>query len=378
MVELSSLLNFSIFTNRKVNLIFNIIRMNENKTRKGEACLNCKETFTRDENFCSNCGQKNDRKRLSVKEYISEALGNFFSFDSKILASLVPFFTRPGMLTRKYVDGERVKYIVPFRMYMFFSVLFFLVSGYLQDNTNMNKMLRTELSDQLVFNDNGERLDTKVVDSLIRQAVDSVFSNSNDTMQVLDSDSIPISANKSIAARKKNLSINKAYQYAKVNPDTSVSNALRHLNIEPTWINTVKYDFYTKFVRVDRADLVNDFIGRIPLFIFLFMPFLAIMLKLFYVRRDIYYSEHLTFLLQTYSMLFLLATICVVSHKVFMYQIYGIAALLFAIYFLVAMKNFYKQGWIKTMFKYFLLGFSYLVLLPIFTLLAMAFSYMFF
>ena len=96
---------------------------------KGDRCKNCQTDLLAAENYCPKCGQKNDVRRLSVVEFILESMGNFFSYDSKIIQSLIPFFTKPGVLSRKYVDGEKARFVVPFRMYMFFSVMFFLVAG---------------------------------------------------------------------------------------------------------------------------------------------------------------------------------------------------------------------------------------------------------
>ena len=47
------------------------------KNTKGIECLNCNQPITIADNFCSNCGQVNDTKPLSLKQYISELLGGF-------------------------------------------------------------------------------------------------------------------------------------------------------------------------------------------------------------------------------------------------------------------------------------------------------------
>lgn len=49
--------------------------------------------------------------------------------DGKILQSVKLLFTRPGFLTREYVEGRRIRYISPLRLYLVFSVAYFAVSA---------------------------------------------------------------------------------------------------------------------------------------------------------------------------------------------------------------------------------------------------------
>ena len=58
---------------------------------------------------------------------------SFLSFDARILRTMWPLVRRPGFLTVEFLEGRRARYIHPFKLYVAFSVLFFLVlsmSGY--------------------------------------------------------------------------------------------------------------------------------------------------------------------------------------------------------------------------------------------------------
>ncbi len=98
-------------------------------TLKGIECLNCKQPISNKDNFCSNCGQVNDLKPLSIKQYLSELLAGLFSFDTRTLTTLYQLVFKPGKVTKNYISGKRMCYVNPFKMYLHISILFFLMIG---------------------------------------------------------------------------------------------------------------------------------------------------------------------------------------------------------------------------------------------------------
>lgn len=52
-------------------------------------------------------------------------LGHYFTFDSKFFHSIVPLVIKPGFLSREYAKGRRVSYILPLRLYIFTTFIFF-------------------------------------------------------------------------------------------------------------------------------------------------------------------------------------------------------------------------------------------------------------
>lgn len=102
-------------------------RFDQNK--RGIECLNCKQPISNIDNFCSNCGQVNDLKPLSIKQYLTEFLSGFFSFDTRTLNTITPLIFRPGKVTNEYIHGERMKYVNPFQLYLHTSIVFFLITG---------------------------------------------------------------------------------------------------------------------------------------------------------------------------------------------------------------------------------------------------------
>lgn len=99
------------------------------KNIHGNKCLNCEIPISEENNFCPNCGQVNDEHRLSVKQYFSEYLAGFYSFDNRFVKTVIPLIFKPGKVTREYVSGKRIRYVNPFQLYLHITILFFLMIG---------------------------------------------------------------------------------------------------------------------------------------------------------------------------------------------------------------------------------------------------------
>ncbi len=94
--------------------------------KKTTNCLNCGEKLN-DSNYCPKCGQRNTDKQISIKEFLHDFLKDYFTFDSKFFRSIFPFLFKPGLLTNEYIKGRRVNYILPLRLYLFTTFIFFLL-----------------------------------------------------------------------------------------------------------------------------------------------------------------------------------------------------------------------------------------------------------
>ena len=58
-----------------------------------------------------------------------EATHELLHLDGKIVKTVKLLVTRPGQLTREFIDGRRARYISPIRVYLTFSVLFFFLAA---------------------------------------------------------------------------------------------------------------------------------------------------------------------------------------------------------------------------------------------------------
>jgi Protein of unknown function (DUF3667) len=87
-------------------------------------CLNCGASVSGA--YCANCGQAVHLHR-SVASIAHELLHGVFHFEGKIWRTLPELFFRPGRLTRRYIDGERAKFVSPMALFLFSVFLMFAV-----------------------------------------------------------------------------------------------------------------------------------------------------------------------------------------------------------------------------------------------------------
>ncbi|MFN7179634.1 DUF3667 domain-containing protein [Hyphomonas sp.] len=88
-------------------------------------CLNCGTLLSGE--FCHHCGQSGQSLRRPFWTLVSESLETFFSLDGRIAHTLPNLMLRPGRMTRDYLDGQRARFIPPFRLYVFASLIFFVL-----------------------------------------------------------------------------------------------------------------------------------------------------------------------------------------------------------------------------------------------------------
>ena len=91
------------------------------------ACLNCGAPLAGA--FCADCGQRDIPPYPSVRELIVDAAAEFSGWDGRLAPSLRDLILRPGMLTREFLEGRRVRYISPLRLYLMASLVYFLLAA---------------------------------------------------------------------------------------------------------------------------------------------------------------------------------------------------------------------------------------------------------
>lgn len=99
--------------------------MSAGKYRKEHNCLNCGQTV--EKHYCSNCGQPNLELKENFWQFISHSIAHYFHFDNKFFQTLSPLLTKPGQVTLDYLAGKRARYINPVSMYIFVSIVYFIV-----------------------------------------------------------------------------------------------------------------------------------------------------------------------------------------------------------------------------------------------------------
>ncbi|MBK7012472.1 MAG: DUF3667 domain-containing protein [Xanthomonadales bacterium] len=75
--------------------------------------------------YCYACGQSEKGMIRHLSEVMSDLADIVFNVDSRIFRSLWDLYFRPGYLTTEYVAGRRARYVTPFRLFFFLSIIAF-------------------------------------------------------------------------------------------------------------------------------------------------------------------------------------------------------------------------------------------------------------
>lgn len=315
-------------------------------------CLNCGTPLAG--KYCVECGQPNHNYVAPLWETIEEFFGSHFGFDTKFFHSIVPLLIRPGFLTREYCVGRRERYIKPLRLYLFSSILFFFCAGMFLPSPQLdlhpqNTTARTA----------AERADDR------KQLTDAMNQIKN-AQGMSDIQKTAVIA--ALQGRLDATNGDKTGTAVSI-PDTkSKSGGDADINLGKSPF-AQKLTAKIRKIKEDPQGFDNELLYHaVPKLMFVFLPLVALLLKLFYIRRKHLYMEHLIFTLHCHALFFmaLLAGVLVISLTTH----YGWPAEIkdwtgtfikwyLVIYLFLALRNFYQQSWLKTLVKFCLLFIGY-------------------
>jgi hypothetical protein len=87
-----------------------------------ETCLNCGEALVG--KFCHDCGQGAHVHR-HAGALLHDLAHSVLHFEGKLWRTLPALFWRPGLLTRRYIEGQRARYLSPLAAFLFSVFLMF-------------------------------------------------------------------------------------------------------------------------------------------------------------------------------------------------------------------------------------------------------------
>jgi hypothetical protein len=96
----------------------------------GVACRNCGAMVTG--KFCSECAQPAHIHR-SLLSLTHDVLHSVFHFDGKLWRTVPALVLHPGELTRRYIDGERARFVSPMALFLFTVFTMFAVFSFVGD-----------------------------------------------------------------------------------------------------------------------------------------------------------------------------------------------------------------------------------------------------
>ena len=283
-------------------------------------CQNCGHLDSG--NFCSQCGQRFTELNRPIKDILSE-LGDIVNIDSRIFRSIIPFLFRPGFLTREYLAGKRRKYMSPFRLYLLLSLVFFFLAQSTSKKISGN-------------DDDWLKITSDTSETVIRDDSLAIEMLRNDSLFLLDVDST--SSSKLIRKAKRRERLREG-----------AIDALLNKNI-----------------------FLTNFYQTISYVLFLLMPVFALLLKMLYIRRRVFYIEHLMFSINMHSYMLLVFSLMIILSQVIKEnsEHVGWMIILVPVYFTAGMKRFYRQPLWKILLKEMILAGIYFIILLISLLVA--------
>jgi hypothetical protein len=302
-----------------------------------------------------------------------EVVSDFFSYDSRFAKTIYPFLFRPGFLTNEFVAGRRVRYMHPLRLYVFVSLVYFSVFSLVVGRSVKDE---TDQADVTL-----DRVEADSVRAQLRRNLKDDLSAAD--MQKVDSTLLKIAKARKTGFIDVNTDEDDEEDDGELNKYLRLINTrgitenqvLDSLRWERNRRNLFKARQGIRLANLEKKEFIEFFMGKISLMMFAMLPFVALFMKLLYVRRRRYYMEHLTFMLHIHAFTFLvLALALVYDYYTDSSQAALWGTLLIIVYVTVAFRRVYRQGWFRTLSKMFILFMSYSFSLAFFLLLTLAVS----
>ncbi len=320
-------------------------------------CENCGAQLTG--RYCAQCGQAAVDYRRSFRHVIVDVLDSFLNWDSKFFATIALLIVKPWRLTTEFLAGKRVRYVHPLRLYLLASILFFFVVNYWAKAIPQAKLSdrdRAEIQAELKNEDLPPEARAK-----IEQALN------------LDSPSpAPTSATPAVPKPPG------SPPEARAKTDQSLSK-----KSEPAFFQSGKPQSPMEKWFEERAKekfgehganfkaFIITLINNLPGMMLCCVPLFAFVLKVLYIRRKIFYIDHLIYALHIHTFAYV-AIMLIVGTTIGLNRVApnmtGWVAILwiaFAAQILISIRRVYRQGWFISVFKFLFGGLVYLIVLAV-------------
>jgi len=344
---------------------------------RGAECLNCGRPLDFTDKFCPNCSQRNSTKQLSINDFFEEFMSSIFTYDSRLRYTLKDLLFKPGTITKNYVSGQRLKYANPFRFFLSVSIIYFLIQGLstslgITDEGSTFKLngesINTTTNIDSIINRLPEKERIKTKSDSLKKELDPIITLNNldriysekktDTLPTYLSETELDTINWSIAIVERFVEYRKFYKNTKIKNTETALDSLKHTK---TRIN--KW-MYSKNDAIDRVienpnGFIDYLLGKIPFFLFFFAPFFAFFFWILYSMKKYNYMEHLILIFHIFSFVFLISLLVYIPDLLLGNNgiLLGITlAIIGPFYFYKALRNFYKQNRLLTIFKFILLN----------------------
>jgi len=264
-------------------------------------------------NFCHQCSQETTLHPPSAREFLHEFVGHYVALEGKLWQSLWLLLLKPGRLTLEYIQGRRVRYVQPLRMYLTFSLIFFALVKF--------------SGVPLIINGPEDARPTAAV-----------------TPGVATRPAAPPPGMKRVPSDKNEMfaGAGKVAEYIHAGWGQKVSRFLA----QPS----------DKII----AALTKAFFAYGPYALFALMPVFALLLKLLYLGTGRRYGAHLLFALHANAFAFAMMALQIVVPSSWDF-VHSALAFWMVGYLPLAMRRVYGGGWLVTLLRWIVLALLHLL-----------------
>jgi uncharacterized protein DUF3667 len=329
------------------------------------ACPNCGAPIIA--RYCAVCGQERDTHRRSVLGLAHDLFEDIASFDSRVLRTATALFAKPGEIPLAFRQGRTRRYMPAVRLYLFVSLIFFLVLSatglallQLEVVATPAKVFRDAKGNTFIINRDYVPSDPDMPRLIpISKAKANqpggpyTFNTKVHFFSVIGAyhSTLPAGARERLAKANFDFDDNGAKGKRKPTPE------------EKDW--AAKHIFGgIQRLSADPAAMNGPLTTWIPRALFLLMPLYALLLAAFYwrQRKDFYFVDHLVFSLNIHTVGFVLLMLAAGAAQIFSGGLVVWGTLLVAtVYGVLAFKTFYAQNWFWTGLKFAAVSFFYVL-----------------
>lgn len=308
-------------------------------------CPNCGSS--RSNRFCSVCGQNDRDYSQSLLSVISVAFRETFEMDSRVARTLGDITIHPGRPSAEFAKDRRARYVTPFRLYLFSSLLYFFILSLIPDGFREGRTPR----------DPPENIQFEIYEDRPSQ---------NDLSTDIERFTSLLSPSRQVMVRE---------MLARESPlGTRLVEGLAQVLDE----NTTSEDWLVSVAGalIEMADspqhAVDEMADNLPLAMFALLPWFAVLLAVFYIRKHMRFVYHLVFAMHAHSFAFILFSIAMLiggavsllpiereTTLSVISSIQNLVLLGFIVHLWISFKTFYEQSILATTLKIFGIVFFY-------------------
>lgn len=298
-------------------------------------CLNCGANLQG--KYCHVCGQENLQLKENFGHVMSHAISDYFHFDHHFFHTFKPLLFNPGHLTNEYMAGRRVQYLHPIKMYIFISLVYFLMLF----SPNGREAVKSSEDNK------GGKQDLSAVAMQKKDdgKIDIMYTQKNDTL----------------------LTSTGYTSYKQYLENQQKRPADKRDGLLERYFNKKAIAWKEKGGNISKKLFGESIKHHAPKLMFILLPLFALFLKITFRKNRKYYVEHLIFSIHLHCFLFLFLILIMIIKMVIPnnwdkveFYLDMFVFLSIAVYLYQALRTVYHRSILRTISKLFGLMIAYI------------------